>query len=1499
MAVQRSQIENSLEEIISNQEGMTFQGLAVVLAKLRWPDLIATERQKDGGADALALPPDCDDGIGKALCCSLTADVSKIKHDVETIAKNFEGIQLIIFATPAKATIQKQQSQGWEAAVNALGFNLTVLSREAIITELMLPANAPLCESFLKITVQRTPTDQDVIQAIRLAAEQLTATWSSRLRGEILIDLRAHEYESNGDTPIAMRSLGDITEFLKQGRRLILQAPAGRGKTTTLIQLADALLAKSAAPFVISLPEWIQSRQPILEYLISQPMFLEAGIDAAHFAQARHTLNFVFLLNGWNEIADGDIAAAKTMLQSLERSFPSAGIIVATRTQTQKPPLPGATHLHLAPLSRTQRNDYLVRRLGSAAPGLRATIDHNENLNTLTRTPMLLAQLCAVYEADQTIPRTRMHLFSVFLELLTNTPEHTAALAGNPLQGYADHYLGELSLAMTIGGRVNLDDAAARSCVSSTVGALVANGIITQRPEPNALLDILCQHHVLIRHDFGIANLAFEHQQFQEYFAAKRAWAMLQQINATNVAADVNAFQRNFLNQPAWQEPLYMMAEFIADQVDTETNNEVTLACGRRLVELALPIDAILAADLARCCGPDVWRAVRDALSGRLRAWLQVDDPHHQSCAMAGILATGAADFRDILLPRLTDTERSVRVDTYRAGNGLRLSSLGDNWQVDVRTWEVAARVDFVSNMIHHYRDVQQIIDFALADPNTEVKREAIAAFNWESSPEETETLLSRLEPEDFALAVTTILTEHIPTSHHAAALRVLEPQLAELQDAPERLRHTLAIIPLHDAFDRNRLKDLLQALAPGSMRNNSESIEQTLRLLLPTDPVWVGRWLLARFTEGSLWGDEWSHFMADLAQADRDALAERVLGAQLSSHALDAITTIIPTIADEQFADQLFRGLCARLWDANPDDRAGYTGDMGRQLIALLRAISINLLAAAILKATAETIDPIELEAVTRILRITGHDDVDPRADLDPELQTRLRDYLNRGVDTALAQPDSSGQLKCDLATAISRIGLPEDMSQLARLMRADIQRIRQRETGGIFSHANWYVMAAQHLDPETAADLMLEFLTEFEFEDDCAKMLVKLATTSQPPTTWPGVPFRQLMREARAGRPARQFDEARRRRFAEAIRDQVHRLLEPKPTTRETRMATVRAKNLMTPLAEIDAHASTELVLRVTAIPEDRGAWKQLDAIDALLLAGAALTCDAVLPILELIREQLRQNQYLNQRDSINHRILRALPFLTPHARGIPTLREWISEFHIAGYAFEGIFRLLGETGSPEALTLLQQLAEQPNLSDRESAAWADAVAMIGSPEAHDLLMSFVDPEDHRTERFHLHRTENLAAHISEIAQGARAQRLFQLCSQPNPRDREFLAQVIGQLRSVEAITAGLSLMDDTLFPHIPRPIWRQFESTFLEHRPIANSPHTYTVHAASANQIRATLFGMSHRDPRRRQSAYSLLGQIEDWRLRYGRPPGEPRHPNIDSGLFWPVLSDTLAT
>src|SRR5262249_47582674 len=78
---------------------------------------------------------------------------------------------------------------------------------------------------------------------------------------------------------------------------------------------------------------------------------------------------------------------------------------------------------------------------------------------------------------------------------------------------------------------------------------------------------------------------------------------------------------------------------------------------------------------------------------------------------------------------------------------------------------------------------------------------------------------------------------------------------------------------------------------------------------------------------------------------------------------------------------------------------------------------------------------------------------------------------------------------------------------------------------------------------------------------------------------------------------------------------------------------------------------------------------------------------------------------------------------------------------------------------------------------------------------------------------------------------------------------------------------------------------------EALFIEHRPHKDGGNTYSLVPRSSNSVRTRLLEMTLMDDKRWKSAFGLLGQIEAWRLDYGKPETEPRHPAFEREVVWP--------
>jgi hypothetical protein len=174
--------------------------------------------------------------------------------------------------------------------------------------------------------------------------------------------------------------------------------------------------------------------------------------------------------------------------------------------------------------------------------------------------------------------------------------------------------------------------------------------------------------------------------------------------------------------------------------------------------------------------------------------------------------------------------------------------------------------------------------------------------------------------------------------------------------------------------------------------------------------------------------------------------------------------------------------------------------------------------------------------------------------------------------------------------------------------------------------------------------------------------------------------------------------------------------------------------------------------------------------------------------------------------------------------------------------------------------------------------------------------VLLSFVDPElpGLPTEGA-FSRDDALVARLVDLVRRDQhiKRRLLRLCGLDfTPAKRELLAKVVGKLGSLEAVSAGLSLIDEGAKTPVPYEIWKQLEDAFVERRPHGESQNAFTLEPRSSNEIRAELLEMATKDEKRKISALRLLAQIEEWRLEYGRPAGEPLHPAFNSGEPWPL-------
>ncbi|HBH03321.1 MAG: hypothetical protein A2W08_07185 [Candidatus Rokubacteria bacterium RBG_16_73_20] len=1498
MAVLRTDIERALDELASQEEGMRFQGLAVVLGKKRWPELIVRQRKKDLGLDAYAPSSLTPERIGKGLAASITPTLKKISADAKTAKENFPDLKMLLFVTSAK--VGNADRKQWEEAVQKHhGLELHIIEREEIITVMMMPENASLRASFLHLDIDAEPQVADLIDRTRRAANAVTLTWAGKTKGHPLIDLTAVRLDPNGAESADVMSLQQIDQALSQSRRIVLEGPVGRGKTTTLIQVAQR--ARTAGtPFMVELPAWTSSRRGILEYIAGMPAFQAEGLTAADLARVQQTEPFLLLLNGWNEIAESNSAQANNALRELERDFPSAGIIVATRTHHLTPPLPGALRLRLMRLRRAQRAAYLAARLGAKGAELRVRIDGDPSLDEITRTPFNLSEVASLFEAGAEIPSTTIGVLAQVLRLQEQRDEHRNALQAAPIFGRQTDYLKALATEMTRRGAVALPEADARAVIAAVARELADRGQIEPVGAP-ALLATLTAHHVLERVDYPHTAFQFEHQQLQEYYAALDVRARLLDLRDDDPQA-TGRFTADHVNDPAWAEPLRMIAETFAEQTGDGEGDKRNTRAGRELVQMALAVDPVFAGELAQLCGTAVWWEVRAAVSERFRAVYAIRDGHYRQYALAAMLATGADDFSDIIVPLLSGQDQQTRLRTYRLWPDMQVSSLGANWRDQVRGWSDEARADFVSELLHHRVD-GEIAAFAAEDKSVTVKNAAVSGLMWTGSDDALARILESMDAQTFE-EVARKNTDRMPAALRPKTIAAMRKFIESTTDHPARLRTALDLIELGEPGLDGVVKDAMAALPGGDMRNlSSHYIQPALEYLRRIDPAWASEWVATQVAEGVLYGHEyWLPFATAIPDGLVEKYLQRLETKDFKNAHCEGMIAVIAARADAKLAARVFAKLrkLRRKVDAEPGQRHEFEWQVMNQLEAVFRRLPDNVAAAGVLSSVTSG-DPLDITVAADLLSRVARSDVEPLRIADDDLKARLRAYLKSSVEVVLRQDDFNGEEKANLASSIAQVGKPEDMADLVTLIRADIERVRRGRAaraagdrgplgnGGSMSYAGWHIAAVMHLDAAGAEQGLIDLLPEPEYLSDAAAAMArdfvpKLERSFDRTFRY------HVMWAAREGRTPPPADDQRRARFAAALNAEIRRLREQLQDGKPA----AGLKELAKALAGVDARGSAAAVLDVIAMP---GQWDQhirLDAAKRLLMAGVVLPATTTFALVDSILE--RTERWMQESDKyLLRRILALCPFVDDPAAGIARIRDVLRKRRLRGYELCGLVTALGESRSDAAVDLLYELASDAQTFEQCEDNFINAFAALDTPRARELLLGFVDPDIRGialTRR--PHREDVLMARLTELAQRRpeAAARLQELCERDLPElNRHVLSKVMDWLGTPEVLAANLNLIDDARPSPVPQGIWDQFKGAFVERRPYGQNASVFTEHARASNELRVRLFRMATEDKKRRKSAFMLLGQIEEWRLEHARPTGEPRHPDLASGQPWP--------
>jgi hypothetical protein len=518
--------------------------------------------------------------------------------------------------------------------------------------------------------------------------------------------------------------------------------------------------------------------------------------------------------------------------------------------------------------------------------------------------------------------------------------------------------------------------------------------------------------------------------------------------------------------------------------------------------------------------------------------------------------------------------------------------------------------------------------------------------------------------------------------------------------------------------------------------------------------------------------------------------------------------------------------------------------------------------------------------------------EDTELHSSLADPLRQRARSYIKLGIAELLAQTPFNAELGARAAIALGRVGDKDDVPELLALIEADFKRLQT--DGGRMGYANWYVRAVEFLDPPDLTSILIGLLRE-HYEGEAASVLLRLAQPREKSFSWSSshVDF-ELVEEARAGKQPARFNAALASAAAEGLRKHLTALQSELPSATYPDAVTLRLKRLACALAKLDAKGSASLVISILKLPAKWDHWARVEGVKELVHGGVTLSFEDMSSVLDPAIEYLAAHGHQDQDLSLLINCLELLLMSDDPTKATARAERLMSGYSYRPYQFRELVTAAGHTRSPAALDFLLRAAKSASGLQNIEDVWIEALAKLDLPPAREALLSFVDPAIAPLGiafKFDYRRAETYAATIAEWARADEPlrRRLYDLSKETLSKEQQsLLVAIYGQIGTDEALLNGLNLIKT-----IGLPFYEEdgFGRLFLERRDAGGG--SFNLIPRDAATLRAKLLDIVLNDTSRRDTAFAILGQIELMRLEYGRPPGEPRHPEIATREAWPPL------
>jgi hypothetical protein len=1359
--------------------------------------------------------------------------------------------------------------------------------RELVASGVLGPTEEAARVSSIIVADNTSATDADFdelfekIQAAAradVAAYKRAPIWS----GES-VELTLRLYDNHSAPPFSISRLPLAVEVAPE---VTIVSPPGTGKTTTLLQLAGHVLAaNSIVPLYFRLGDWSAGSSSLLASLHQRSAFKDISQDEVLALAERGRV--LLLLDGWNEL---DLAMRKKLrieLEQIRHDCPYVRIVATTRRQMLDVPISGP-RIAIEPLSEDQ--ELAIAHAGFGAAGEKVVDDawRTAGVRELIATPLYLSALLSG-GSQGAGPTTKEEVLRWFIQQHERASDHAEALLA-ALFGCHTEILTALAFHLNATGSTRMTEVDARRIVTTEIARLREEGQISGQPEPLTILEVLTSHHTLMRPSAGNGAIAFQHQQFQEWYASHEV-AEVMRANARGDASARVRLRAAIFDQPAWEESIF----FAVERVSREGDGAAVVA---HAVGLALPIDPMLAAEMIYRASPAVWEIVKADIIAFVDRWHRAGTVDR---AVRFMIMTGRPEFASRIWPLVSSANSQIQLPTLHTAPRFRPSVLGPNFRSKVAVLPEETRQHLLGSIASEsgVDGMDLATELAKTDASPKVQAEVVMSLQFRRADRHVASLLAASHDETWALVAERGYAVEIRDTAAAARLRSERNKALALAIEPvERLRLLLEQPPDHPGRDAGITAAIADSRFPVRDQHGGTSFYHAQQRA----PAPVLEGLRQRLEAGLDLPFHAYDFLDQLKVTDEGPIAAAILDVSRDTRDLNELAVMAGPKTVGALVDRYLA--CAQALRARPALSTAALSDEYHRLFSRIAATRAPFLLAAVMERADTGGLPLISSLASLVFLHGGHDHRTLPIPVDPAVKPQLIGILRGWVDAVISSPSGERFELNEVSHAIGRVGFRELVPELRRLLDEDLARLKKardnftealrrgdtRATSDARTlYGNQYRESFARLGGDEAAAVAAEYLEDRVFGFDAA-LILKAISDKQLNAPQPSFhrqwPWFDEVAAARAGRAASRKCEPANA-LAAPIFAAIDRLAQP-DTDKEGQLLAIGLARIGLAMPHSDQDT---LISRVMALPQPLKAKRELLA--AMVLDGQVLDVDVVRQgVDEWLQEAAKDAWNKKQNTWEIEQWLELLPFTTSPEAVIEELTK-VKAFYGAGWAkrWERVLTAVAGVPGAEGEALLASLAR----SHKDIAGdfeWRKVV--LGRDSATAVLL-YVDlfiegvfgREPHGADAWHVGR--ELAAHV---------QKFPQLKSELKNR---YEAVGTGPARAMLEHFFGESGGDDALIAMVKKyaavgqtydgSMDRVVRAVAVRHEPVQDGSNSYYIHAASVAHIRKFLFGLLGGTPQEGALAKSCLIAIDFLRDEHGIAANDTRHPDVLSEIPWP--------